>query len=219
MCAVCHLGYCANCAPRGRQPEPSFRICLICQSISDTTTGDDQLLTLKVKHLRSYLQAKNVTHATCTEKQDLVDLIVRSRHLPFTGLATQQPQLPGASATTTTAQTNNQPAGGFGNFQHNIFSFADQMNNFASNVATTVSGVINPSNSAAASTSSFGNTSEPFNYDLFSQTRPAEPTNTAQPRPQPTTTSSAAVEPFLMTAEIKSSISSRRAIHERVENR
>ena len=202
---MCRLGYCTNCAPRGRQPEPSFRICLICQSISNTATSGDQLLALKVKHLRSYLQAKNITHATCTEKQDLVDLIVRSRHLPFTDLATQQPQISGASATaTTTAQTNNQPAGGFGTFQHNIFSFADQMNNFASNIATTVSGVMNPNNSATASTLPFANTNEPFNYDFVPDARPAEPTNTApaQPRSQPTTASSTAVEAFLVTAVI-----------------
>ncbi|CAF1677089.1 unnamed protein product, partial [Adineta ricciae] len=53
---------------------------------------DEQLLALKVKNLRSFLQAKNIAYHTCTEKQELVDLIVRNRHLPFTRLLIQQNQ-------------------------------------------------------------------------------------------------------------------------------
>ncbi|CAF4628555.1 unnamed protein product [Rotaria socialis] len=91
-CAVCRQYYCTNCAPRERHYNQPYRICLTCQLISSDSTTDDQLLALKVKHLRCYLQAKNISHHTCTEKQELVDLIVRNRQLPFTRLFIQQQQ-------------------------------------------------------------------------------------------------------------------------------
>jgi hypothetical protein len=91
-CAVCRQYYCTTCAPRERHYNQPYRICLICQLISSDSTTDEQLLALKVKHLRCYLQAKNVAYHTCTEKQELVDLIVRNRHAPFTRLFIQQQQ-------------------------------------------------------------------------------------------------------------------------------
>lgn len=107
-CAVCRQSYCTNCAPRERQYNPPYRICLICQVISSESTTDEQLLALKVKHLRCYLQAKNISHHTCTEKQELVDLIVQNRHVPFTRLLIQQQQQqPIPPTATTTAPPSN----------------------------------------------------------------------------------------------------------------
>jgi hypothetical protein len=91
-CAVCRQYYCTTCAPRERHYNQPYRICLICQLISSDSTTDEQLLALKVKHLRCFLQAKNIANHTCTEKQELVDLIVRNRHAPFTRLLIQQAQ-------------------------------------------------------------------------------------------------------------------------------
>ncbi|CAF0737337.1 unnamed protein product [Didymodactylos carnosus] len=89
-CIVCRQSFCPNCAPRERHYP--CRVCLICQLISSESSTQEQLLAVKVKHLRSYLQAKNIPNHTCTEKQELVDLIVRSRHLPFHYLQQQAAQ-------------------------------------------------------------------------------------------------------------------------------
>ncbi|CAF0766605.1 unnamed protein product [Didymodactylos carnosus] len=89
-CIVCRQSFCPTCAPRERHHP--CRICLICQLISSESTTQEELLSIKVKHLRSYLQAKNIPNHTCTEKQELVDLIVRSRNLPFLYLQQQAAQ-------------------------------------------------------------------------------------------------------------------------------
>ncbi len=101
-----------------------------------------------MKQLRSYLQAKDIAHHTCTEKRELVDLIKQNHRLPFTRLFNQQ------TATTTTTTTTQPPptpkSGPFTNLQHTVSSFANQMNNFATNiqdyVANTVSDAINITN-------------------------------------------------------------------------
>ncbi|CAF1499010.1 unnamed protein product [Rotaria sp. Silwood1] len=107
-CAVCRQYYCTSCAPRERHYNQPYRICLTCQLISSDSTTDEQLLALKVKHLRCYLQAKNISHHTCTEKQELVDLIVRNRHLPFTRLFIQQQQQQQAQTSSSTTTNANQ---------------------------------------------------------------------------------------------------------------
>jgi hypothetical protein len=136
--------------------------------ISSDSTTNDQLLELKVKHLRYYLQAKNISHHTCTEKQELVDLIIRSRPLPFTRLSPQQAQASNtdqqqphttfnqfSASTDSSSSAAMQPppkpnnnSGPFTNLQHTVSSFANQMNHFATNlqdyVANTVTGVMNP---------------------------------------------------------------------------
>ncbi|CAF0806708.1 unnamed protein product [Adineta ricciae] len=149
-CAICRQSYCSNCAPRERNQ--SYRACLICQKISNEATTDSQLLELKVKHLRSYLQAKNIAHHTCTEKQELVALITRNRNVPFTNLYTEETSSELNNTNQSSANTqqpksdsNSKP---FANLQSSVSSFANQMNSFASNiqdyVTNTVSGVLNP---------------------------------------------------------------------------
>ena len=141
--------YCTNCAPREQYQNHSYRICLTCQLISNGSTTDNQLLELKVKHLRCYLQAKDIPNNTCTEKQELVDLIKQNRHRPFTRLFNQQ------SNTASASSSSSAKPGPFTNLQHTVSSFANQVNNFASNVqdyvtntvsdmTNTVSDVINP---------------------------------------------------------------------------
>lgn len=149
----------------------------------------EQLSALKVKHLRSYLTAKRINHQTCTEKKDLVDLIVNHRHVPFSGLsATTQ------SATTVPSSQNSNSTGGRSNFQSTMSSFADQVNNLATNLSNTVSGVINQtlgdeilhtntSEATAAPPPSQSSPTATFQTRTTAQPPPPPPT-----RPPPTTT-------------------------------
>ncbi|CAF0940634.1 unnamed protein product [Rotaria sordida] len=223
ICAVCRQYYCGNCAPRERYLNHSYRICLICQLISNNSTTNDQLLELKVKHLRNYLQAKDISHNTCTEKQELVDLIIRSRHLPFSNLLNQQTDTSSIIDNTTfnqsstsnnsspsTSSMHSSKSGPFTNLQQTVSSFANQMNNFASNVqdyvTNTVSDVINhtfgdepqqtttasnnpnrgtsPSSSTHTTTTTTTRTSNNPNRG----TSPSSSTHTTTNRPTPTNT-------------------------------
>jgi hypothetical protein len=156
MCIICRQNYCSTCAPRERDTDQSHRICIVCQSISNASTSEDQLLSLRVKHLRCYLQAKNIAHDTCTEKKDLVELILRHRQLPFTHQVDQQQ----SQSTLNSSRVNNQ-SGGLTSFQQTMSSFTDQVNNFASNlqdyVSHTVSGVMDPSNNNQPQTRTMSN--------------------------------------------------------------
>ncbi len=103
--------------------------------ISNPSTNDNQLLEIKVKHLRCYLQAKDISHNTCTEKQELVDLIKHNRQRPFTRLFNQQ-------STTAPARSSSPKTGPFSSFQNTVSSFANQVNSFASNVQDYVSNTV-----------------------------------------------------------------------------
>ena len=146
ICAVCCQSFCSNCAPREQYQNHSYRTCLTCQLISNPSTADSQLLQIKVKHLRCYLQAKDISNSTCTEKQELVDLIKQNRHRPFQRLLNQQPTAMATSPPPPSSSSSSK-SGPFSNIQHTVSSFANQVNNFASNVqdyvTNTVSDVIN----------------------------------------------------------------------------
>lgn len=116
--------------------------------ISNPSTTDPQLLQIKVKHLRCYLQSKDISNSTCTEKQELVDLIKQNRHRPFARLLNQQPTAMATSQPPPpSSSSSSSKSGPFGNIQHTVSSFANQVNNFATNVqdyvTNTVSDVIN----------------------------------------------------------------------------
>ena len=72
-------------------------------------------MNLKVKHLRSFLQAKNIAHSTCKEKNDLIELIRRYQTVPFVNI-------------------ENRPTPSSTNFQQTFSTLADQVNNFAANL-------------------------------------------------------------------------------------
>ncbi len=57
----------------------SERICVICQQICSPQVTVDDLMKLKLKHLRSILTTANVTTTTCKEKRDLVDLVLNNK--------------------------------------------------------------------------------------------------------------------------------------------
>lgn len=135
---MCRQSYCSTCAPRDRESNQVHRICVICQAISNGSMNHEQLSGLKVKHLRNYLTAKRIDHQTCTEKKELVDLVLSHRNVPFSIGSLSNPTASNASSSQHSSSTS-----GLSNFQHTISSFADQVNNLASNLSTTVSGVIN----------------------------------------------------------------------------
>ncbi|CAF0799596.1 unnamed protein product [Rotaria sp. Silwood1] len=218
ICAVCRQYYCGNCAPRERYLNHSYRICLTCQLISNNSTTNDQLLELKVKHLRNYLQAKDIPHNTCTEKQELVDLIIRSRHLPFSRLLNQQTETSPITNNTnqeqnhttfnqTSTSNNSSPStsrmhssksGPFSNFQQTVSSFANQVNNFASNiqdyVANTVSDVMNhtlgdqPQQATTTTTTTTSHNSNRGASSNNSFPSPGSSTHTTTNRPAPSNT-------------------------------
>lgn len=156
--------------------------------ISNTSTADEQLHELKVKHLRSYLLAKNISHDTCTEKRDLVDLIKQNRQLPFTNLLNQQTATAGAATTTQTK--NNGP---FTNFQSTVSSFANQMNNFASNIQDYVSNTVSDAMNTTlgddlpppTTNNSNNHNRGPFNHAFPSSGNSNPTTNNASTNQQP----------------------------------
>ncbi len=62
-----------------QQNNTSDRICTICQSIIEPHTTTDDLMKLKLKHLRSFLNTLDVSTSTCKDKQDLAELVIKSR--------------------------------------------------------------------------------------------------------------------------------------------
>ncbi|CAF1159027.1 unnamed protein product [Rotaria magnacalcarata] len=201
LCVVCRQNYCGNCAPRDRSDSSSYRICVICQSISNNVTTREQLLELKVKYLRNYLDAKDISHNTCTEKRDLVDLIINNRHKQFSRSFIQQSE---ASPQTTNRNREQSSASGpFSNIQQTVSSLANQVNNFASNlqdyVSTTVSDAVNqtlsddqpsPRTSSNRRTSS-NVSSSPTSASQTTTNRPPS-THTQQTRPQPSASAASA---------------------------
>jgi hypothetical protein len=206
-CAVCRQSFCTNCDPR--EPNHSCRICLTCQLISNNSITDDQLLELKVKQLRLYLQAKDISYDTCTEKRELVDLIKQNRHLPFTRLFNQHMQ--STTTTTTTTQTPPQSKSGtFINLQNTVSSFANQMNHIASKiqdyVTNTVSDVINTTLGDQPTTTTNNNnpTGGPFNYSFSSPGNSANrATNNPQQQRRPPQSQAASASPSTSTTNQK----------------
>lgn len=174
------------------------------------------------------MQAKNIAHHTCTEKQDLVGLITRNRNVPFTNLYTQETssEINASNQSSANVQppksdANSKP---FSNLQSSVSSFANQMNSFASNiqdyVTNTVSSVLNPilddplQQPAAAGASSSQN-GPPFNFNSATngpshQARPTPPNSTthatasasnAQRPTPPPTASSHSVRSFVLSIE------------------
>ncbi|CAF4559249.1 unnamed protein product [Rotaria socialis] len=200
-CAVCRQNYCGNCAPRNRSDSQSYRICVTCQLISNNVTTREQLLELKVKYLRSYLDAKDISHNTCTEKQDLVDLIINNRHQQFSRSFIQQSEA--SPQTTSRNHEQSSKSGPFSNIQQTVSSLANQVNNFASNlqdyVSTTVSDVVNqtlsddlpPPRTNSNQRTSSSASSSPRNASQTTTNIPPS-THTQQTRPQPSASAACA---------------------------
>eukprot|EP00057_Strongylocentrotus_purpuratus_P016732 XP_011671206.1 PREDICTED: E3 ubiquitin-protein ligase RNF34-like [Strongylocentrotus purpuratus] len=74
-CTDCDKYYCSNCFVK----EPR-KCCSACSAIQRSPTRAE-LMALKIKDLRLYLNTHSVSTQSCTEKDDLVDLVVQYVHM------------------------------------------------------------------------------------------------------------------------------------------
>ncbi len=147
----------------------SERICVICQSVCSPQVTVDDLMKLKLKHLRSILNTANVATSNCKEKRDLVDLILRNR-FKFQNVTnnnnnkrtstppnTASPSPPPSS---TNQQSSNSFNDTFSNFMTNVQDFVNFNLNSALNQAQPAPAP--PSSSSSSSTSSTTTNKQPF---------------------------------------------------------
>jgi len=87
MCPGCSRWFCTSCLPRdyqfqaanlrlGRNPLGPTPICERCSILAIDNVTKDQLMELRVKDLRQYLESKRIPTAGCREKSELVDLVL-----------------------------------------------------------------------------------------------------------------------------------------------
>ncbi|XP_051891815.1 E3 ubiquitin-protein ligase rififylin isoform X2 [Pristis pectinata] len=72
VCVDCKKNFCTSCSI---QSENSPKICHTCQRFRTTDFHRGELMKLKVKELRDYLQLHEISMEMCREKSDLVDLM------------------------------------------------------------------------------------------------------------------------------------------------
>ncbi|KAG7476735.1 hypothetical protein MATL_G00085980 [Megalops atlanticus] len=75
VCSDCKRSFCSLCS----ELQGSLRRCSTCQLLWGTAFQRPQLMRLRVKDLRQYLQLRNIPTDTCREKEDLVDLVLCHR--------------------------------------------------------------------------------------------------------------------------------------------
>ncbi|XP_072909915.1 E3 ubiquitin-protein ligase rififylin [Hemitrygon akajei] len=73
VCVDCKKNFCTSCSIHS---ENSPKICHICQRFRTTDFHRGELMKLKVKELRDYLQLHEISMEMCREKSDLVDLVM-----------------------------------------------------------------------------------------------------------------------------------------------
>uniref|UniRef100_UPI00398EC5A7 E3 ubiquitin-protein ligase rififylin isoform X1 n=1 Tax=Pristiophorus japonicus TaxID=55135 RepID=UPI00398EC5A7 len=73
VCVDCKKNFCTACSV---QPENSPKMCHTCQRFRATDFQRRELMKLKVKDLRDYLQLHEISMEMCREKSDLVDLVL-----------------------------------------------------------------------------------------------------------------------------------------------
>ncbi|XP_069741076.1 E3 ubiquitin-protein ligase rififylin-like isoform X2 [Narcine bancroftii] len=73
VCVDCKKNFCTSCSV---QSENSPKICHTCQRFRITDFHRGELMKLKVKELRDYLQLHEISMEMCREKSDLVDLVM-----------------------------------------------------------------------------------------------------------------------------------------------
>ncbi|XP_007904352.1 E3 ubiquitin-protein ligase rififylin isoform X2 [Callorhinchus milii] len=73
VCVDCKKNFCTTCSV---QPENSPKMCHTCQRFRATDFQRDELMKLKVKDLRDYLQLHEISMEMCREKADLVELVL-----------------------------------------------------------------------------------------------------------------------------------------------
>ncbi|GCB79264.1 E3 ubiquitin-protein ligase rififylin-like [Scyliorhinus torazame] len=79
VCVDCKKNFCTACSI---QPENNPKMCHTCQKFRATDFERGELMKLKVKDLRDYLQLHEISMEMCREKSDLVDLVLGLRSPP-----------------------------------------------------------------------------------------------------------------------------------------
>ncbi|XP_029108417.1 E3 ubiquitin-protein ligase RNF34-like isoform X1 [Scleropages formosus] len=72
ICCDCKKDFCALCSVL----QENLRRCTTCHLLRGTAFQRPQLMRLRVKDLRQYLQLRNIPTDTCREKEDLVELVL-----------------------------------------------------------------------------------------------------------------------------------------------
>ncbi|KAI1882392.1 hypothetical protein AGOR_G00250210 [Albula goreensis] len=75
VCCDCKRSFCSLCS----ELQETLHRCSTCQLLRGTAFQRPQLMRLRVKDLRQYLQLRNIATDTCREKADLVDLVLCHR--------------------------------------------------------------------------------------------------------------------------------------------
>ncbi|XP_070572813.1 E3 ubiquitin-protein ligase RNF34-like isoform X2 [Ptychodera flava] len=78
LCKECNKYFCSKCMAKEPNRRAAEKRCNTCRILSSPDTfGRNELMTLKIKDLRQYLISNNVPLNSCTEKNDLVELLLR----------------------------------------------------------------------------------------------------------------------------------------------
>lgn len=72
VCCECKKEFCSVCSVL----QENLRRCATCHLLQETAFQRPQLMRLKVKDLRQYLNLRNIPTESCREKADLVDLVL-----------------------------------------------------------------------------------------------------------------------------------------------
>uniref|UniRef100_A0A8D2KR88 RING-type E3 ubiquitin transferase n=1 Tax=Varanus komodoensis TaxID=61221 RepID=A0A8D2KR88_VARKO len=89
ICLDCKKDFCPACA---HQPESGPCLCHLCERFRATAFRREELIKMKVKELRDYLELREISTELCREKDELVCLIMGQR--PAGAQAEQPPCVP-----------------------------------------------------------------------------------------------------------------------------
>ncbi|XP_077168301.1 E3 ubiquitin-protein ligase rififylin isoform X2 [Paroedura picta] len=73
ICLDCKKNFCPACS---NQPDSGPCLCLLCQRFRATNFQREELIKMKVKDLRDYLELREISTEMCREKDELVFLII-----------------------------------------------------------------------------------------------------------------------------------------------
>ncbi|XP_054857969.1 E3 ubiquitin-protein ligase rififylin [Eublepharis macularius] len=73
ICLDCKKNFCPACS---HQPESGPCLCLLCERFRATNFQREELIKMKVKDLRDYLEFREISTEMCREKDELVSLII-----------------------------------------------------------------------------------------------------------------------------------------------
>lgn len=79
-CMDCRNIFCGSCL---QQLNDGLPLCQVCRRIRSTSFTRDELLKIKIKDLRDYLSMRDIPTDLCREKEDLVQLVLGLRPMPY----------------------------------------------------------------------------------------------------------------------------------------